>query len=340
MNSTTDPRISIGNMERHRVKVKVPATSANMGPGYDSVGVSVDIWNYLTVERAENYEMIIKGEGAGQLPTDDDNLVVQGCKEAFRLAGKPYPTLRYICENGIPFSRGLGSSSAAIVSGVLAGLVLAGHELGVEGGEEFLQIAARIEGHPDNVAPAIYGGLQIGAFDNVEDRWTTFRVTVPAGVQAVLFVPDAGMETSQARGLLKPDVKRSEAIFNIARVAILVRAFEANDLDSLRIATEDALHQPQRSTIMPFLKPIVKAALDAGAHGAYLSGAGSTILAFTSGLKGDLHAQKSAERRERHVARAMREAADACQCAGRILVTRVSELGAHVVEKDPPDPEF
>eukprot|EP01137_Pigoraptor_chileana_P021919 Opistho-2@86225 len=279
--------------ERSRVTVRVPATTANMGPGFDCIGMALDMWNELTVERASVFEVIIEGEGANELPKDTTNLVVEGVEAAFKAAKKPVPTLRYTCKNTIPFARGLGSSSAAITSGLLAGLALAGHELPVAGEEELLQLAAAIEGHPDNVAPAIYGGMQIGI--HTGKRWYTTRVNVPHGMQAVLFVPDQGTKTSEARALLKPQITRAEAIFNIGRAAMLVHAFQSNSLHDLKHATEDVLHQPARSTIMPWLLPVIEAAMGAGAHGAFLSGAGSTVLAITSGRLGDIIAQKSAE---------------------------------------------
>eukprot|EP01135_Chromosphaera_perkinsii_P004140 Nk52_evm47s270 gene=Nk52_evmTU47s270 len=314
---------------KNTVFVKVPATTANMGSGFDSMGMAVDIWNDLRVTKASHYEMTIEGEGKDFLPKDDKNLVVVGLKAAFKTAGKEVPPLKFECVNRIPFSRGLGSSSAAIVSGIIAGLVLAGHELPVHGEEELLQIAASIEGHPDNVAPAIYGGFQIGV--HTGSRWFTSRVRIPYGLQCTLFVPDKGCETSEARALLGNDVKRDDAIFNIGRAAMLVHAFFTDRLEDLSIAMDDRLHQPARSQILPALYPMIKAATAAGAHGCFLSGAGSTILALTSGRSGDIYTQRESERKETAVKDAFLKISKEYEMPGRIFITKPTETGAHVV---------
>jgi homoserine kinase len=141
------------------VTVRVPATSANLGPGFDVLGLAVDMWNELTVERSPTWSLMITGEGADSIPRTRENLVVVGLEMVFQRFGVELPTLSYFCKNGIPFGSGLGSSSAAIVSGLLAGLVLAGKELPVSGQEMLLQMAAEVEGHVDNLAPCIYGAL-------------------------------------------------------------------------------------------------------------------------------------------------------------------------------------
>eukprot|EP00002_Diphylleia_rotans_P013313 TRINITY_DN2598_c0_g2_i1.p1 TRINITY_DN2598_c0_g2~~TRINITY_DN2598_c0_g2_i1.p1 ORF type:complete len:355 (+),score=92.15 TRINITY_DN2598_c0_g2_i1:71-1066(+) len=322
--------------ERQSVTVRVPATTANMGPGFDCIGMALDVWNELTVSRAESFSIIIEGEGHDFLPTSEDNLVVTGLKAAFKAAGKEVPPLKYECKNEIPFSRGMGSSSAAIVSGIVAGLVLAGHELPVSGLEELLQIAAAIEGHPDNVAPAIYGGIQIGL--HTGERWYTTRIRLPPGLQTVLFIPDKGCETSEARALLEKKVDRADAIYNMSRVALMIHAFESNNMSELRHATQDKLHQPARCAIIPGMMEIIDASLEAGAHGSFLSGAGPTILAITSGRKGDIYAQRSAERKEKEVAKAMMEAAKAKNVSGRVVVTQPTDRGAWVVRANPPLP--
>eukprot|EP00124_Ichthyophonus_hoferi_P001602 Ihof_evm2s88 gene=Ihof_evmTU2s88 len=292
-----------------KVMVRVPATTANMGPGFDCIGMALDLWNELTVEISDKFEMTIEGEGATQIPKDRTNLVVEGVEKAYELAGKPLPLLKYTCVNMIPFARGLGSSSAAIVSGLIAGLALTGHHLKVEGVEAFLNLASDIEGHPDNSAPCIYGGMQLGLYNEEEKRWCTERIPIPAGLQLVLFVPDKMSETKATRALLKDTIPRKDAIFNMSRTALLVSAFYSGDMSRLRLATQDRLHQPPRATAYPELYPIIQAALDAGAHGAFLSGAGSTIMAITSGRKGDAFAQDKAERNELEVGEAMRATA-------------------------------
>ncbi|KAG6616744.1 homoserine kinase [Phytophthora cinnamomi] len=320
------------------VVVRVPATTANMGPGFDTIGMALDIWTEISAEVVAGpagISLTNEGEGAAELPTDETNLVVVGLKAAFQAAGEPLPrALKVHCKNRIPFARGLGSSSAGIVGGIIAGLALAGMRLPVHGREELLQLASEIEGHPDNVAPAIYGGLQLGIF--ADDRWYSSRVQIPDGLQCVVFIPDSTGPTSVARAILPPDVPRKDAVFNIGRAAIFVNAFRSGNLDELRYATQDALHQPQRGAAQyPHLEPLIKAALGAGAHGCFLSGAGPTVLAITSGRAGDIFTQQLAERQENKVANAMREAAAALGVSGCVFITNPDHRGAFIVRAEP-----
>lgn len=316
---------------RRRVTVRVPATTANLGPGFDCAGMALDIWNEVTVERSTVFGFEIEGEGALFLPRNTSNLVCKGVEAAFKAIKKEVPILRYWTKNRIPFAKGMGSSSAAIVSGILAGLALAGFNLSVKGEEELLQIATEIEGHPDNVAPCIYGGFQLGIHNGT--RWWSDRVTMPHGLMCVLFAPDHATETSAARDLLKPQVGLEDAVYNCGRVGLLVAAFATNNMEWLRIATEDALHQPQRSPMHTHLMPLIKAALDAGAHGACLSGAGPAVIAFTGGRAGDVTAQSAAERKELEVAEAFLAAADAMNCPGQVFITKPIEHGGYIVSE-------
>jgi len=320
---------------RNSVTVKVPATSANMGPGYDCLGMAVDLWTEVTVERADKFEIIAEGEGAEEMPKDETNLMVTGAKAAFDAANKPYPVLKYTVVSRIPYARGLGSSSAAIVAGIIAGLVLAGHKLPCWGSEALLQIAAGIEGHPDNVAPVIYGGIQLGIHNGT--RWTTERIPSPSGMQLVLFIPDFVGKTSDARGVLKPEISREEAAFNIGRIGFLVHALCVGNLDNLKFGVEDKMHQPQRgNAIYKYLYPMIEAAEKAGANCAYLSGAGPTVMALTSGASGDIFTQREKERTDRGVAHAMLRVAEDFGIKGRLVVTQMSHEGAHIVKVDPP----
>mmetsp|Transcript_70927 Transcript_70927/g.148367 ORF Transcript_70927/g.148367 Transcript_70927/m.148367 type:complete len:370 (+) Transcript_70927:96-1205(+) len=322
---------SVVSGTRRRVTVRVPATTANLGPGFDCCGMALDIWNEVTVERATVFSIEIEGEGAQVLPKTKGNLVVKGLEAAFKAIGKEPPVLRYWTKNRIPFAKGMGSSSAAIVSGILAGLAIAGFNLQVKGEEELLQIATAIEGHPDNVAPCIYGGFQLGVHNG--KRWWSDRVTLPHGMMCVVFAPDHVTETSEARELLKKKVSVSDAVFNCGRVGLLVAAFATNNLSWLRTATEDALHQPQRAPLHKHLKPLIQAALDSGAHGACLSGAGPAVIAFTGGRAGDVIAQNVSERKELEVAEAFLKAADAINCPGQVLITKPIEHGGYIVSE-------
>mmetsp|Transcript_26293 Transcript_26293/g.36641 ORF Transcript_26293/g.36641 Transcript_26293/m.36641 type:complete len:378 (-) Transcript_26293:132-1265(-) len=318
---------------RESVTVAVPATSANMGPGFDTIGMALNVWNTMTVERSDKLEIHVTGEGQGKVPMDDSNLVVFGVKTAFQQSGEEMPPLRFKCHNRIPFARGLGSSSAGIVAGLLAGLALSGKELPVWGSETFLQMACKIEGHPDNVAPAIYGGIQLGMYNG--DRWISSRVKTPHGLQAIIFIPESIGETKVARAVLPETLTYEQAVYNISRISFLVNALNTDNMHDLQWATQDALHQPQRSAQFPHMKPVIEAAMDAGAHCAYLSGAGPSILALTSSAAGDVFTQLKEERNERAVADAMAKAAEEIGTPGRIFITEPTQRGAHVVQATP-----
>mmetsp|Transcript_27013 Transcript_27013/g.55906 ORF Transcript_27013/g.55906 Transcript_27013/m.55906 type:complete len:472 (-) Transcript_27013:306-1721(-) len=328
------------NLGRNSVTVRVPATSANVGPGYDCIGIAVDLWSEVTVSRVPEgdtvgFEITAEGEGAAAMPKDESNYLVVGCKAAFETANKALPPLKYHVVSRIPYARGLGSSSAAIVAGIVAGLVLAGHRLPCWGSEALLQIAAGIEGHPDNVAPVIYGGIQLGIHNG--SRWLTERISNPPGLQCIIFIPDFIGKTSDARGVLSDTVTREEAAFNIGRAAFLVHAFETNNLDNLRWGAQDKLHQPQRgSKLYKYLYPMIAAAEKAGACCSYLSGAGPTVMALTSGAAGDIFAQREKERTDILVAKAMIQCAKDYGIDGKLLVTNVVSEGARVVHVEPP----
>ena len=298
-----------------RVTVRAPATSANMGPGFDCLALALDLWSVVTVEvGGDGFE--IDGEGAESLPRDSSNLVARSFRVPFEQAGREAPAARFVCDNGIPLARGLGSSSAAVAAGLLAGNEVCGRRLAQDG---LLSLAAEIEGHPDNVSAALLGGCQIVVESN--GGLVTSRVPVPADLKAVVYIPEASMPTQRARGLLQPTVARSDAVFNIGRAALLVNALAAGDLRSVAVATQDRLHQPARAAIFPPMKVIVRAALDAGSAGAFLSGAGSSVLALTT-------------EREVTIGYEMAEAASKAGVEGTFMVVALSERGAYVDETD------
>jgi len=226
--------------------------------------------------------MDVRGEGADRISTGPDNLIAQMTTKAFESLGKPVPPLKYTCYNAIPPTRGMGSSSAALIAGLATGLAFGGKDLRTPATKKLLlQMAANEEGHADNVAPAIYGGFQIAINDS--GHWITQRVHIPDGLQCVLFVPDDEMKTDEARGVLPDLISREDAVYNISRAAMLINCFATSQFNPLRMTMEDRLHQQYRSHMFPF-DPIIKCALDAGAHGAFLSGAGPTVLAVTGGV--------------------------------------------------------
>lgn len=297
------------------VTVRAPATSANMGPGFDCLGIALDIWNTVRVDLGETgFE--IHGLGKGELPSGQDNLVAQAFRMACEEAGARTPDARFTCTNAIPLGRGLGSSSAAAVAGIVAANELL--DLGMDE-EAMLALAAQVEGHPDNSAAALYGGCQIVVREG--GRFVTSSVRVPERVRAVLFVPDSPMPTSESRSLLPTDAPMEDVVFNLGRVGLLVNALATDDLDLLRVATQDRLHQPHRQSIFHPMRVILRAATDAGAFGAFLSGAGSSVLALTSG-------------REMTIGYEMAEAASKAGVEGEVVVTGVGGRGVGVVDLD------
>lgn len=358
-NGCNESGVVVTKKGRRMVRVRVPATSANMGPGFDCIGIAVDVWNEIRAEVDENQKeafiITAEGEGAESMPSGKnakENLVYRGLQAAYVAAGVPMPHIRCHCVNRIPFARGLGSSSAAIVGGIIAGLALSGHELNVWGtengrrarhaprGEELLQIAAEIEGHPDNVAPALYGGIQLGihtrTHSQTRGRWLSSRVPVPEGLQLIIFVPKDPFETKTARKLLPERYDPADAVFNVGRAAFLVNALNKGDLRDLFFGTQDSMHQPYRANVLKHLEPLIRAAVDAGAHGCYLSGAGPTVLAITSGAAGDIFTQRAEERCEIEVADAMKRTAEKLGVQGKVYITSPSTRGAHILEAFPP----
>ena len=293
-----------------KVIVNIPATSANMGPGLDCLGIALDVWNTVQVFDG-NASVDVNGYGEGVLPRDETNLVYKGFAEFFRVINKPAPAVKIVCDNNIKLARGMGSSSAALVGGLYAANSYAGN---LKSDNEILNIAAAWEGHPDNVAPAIFGGMQICLYDDQE--LIVSQVKVPDDLTAVLFIPEQPMPTVEARKLLSSEISRADAIYNISRSALLVQAFTTGDMSKLRYATQDKLHQPARQKLFFPLNNIIRAAMDAGAFGAFLSGAGSAILAFCKG-------------REYTVGYEMADAAMKSGISGDILVTTPSIKGVY-----------
>jgi homoserine kinase len=265
------------------VTVEVPATSANLGPGFDCFGLALDLVDTLTAEVVETGLVVeIEGEGADSLSRDEQHLVVRAMRAGFEALGVDPPGLVLHATNRIPQSRGLGSSSAAIVGGLALARAL------VEGAPlddaDLLRLATAIEGHPDNVAAALLGGFVVSGHDGGE-TWGV-RAPVADGLSAVVFVPPGGLSTVLARGLLPAEVPHAVAAANTGRAALLVAALGGTTDDLLR-ATQDFLHQDFREPAMPESLALVRA-LRADGHAAVVSGAGPTVLVLAAGDTGDL----------------------------------------------------
>jgi len=249
----------------------VSASSANLGPGFDALGMAVDLT--CTVHATPSPIDIATYHGAGDLTLDADNLVHQGFRRALEAAGHPATTVALEIHNDIPLARGLGSSSAALVAGVLLGDAVSGGTLGREG---VLQLAADLEGHPDNVAPAVYGGVTLSAA-SVDAGWVTTQLPWPEDWRIAFGVPAHEVSTRDARAVLAPQVTRADAILTASRLAFWPVALLTGDPAYLSIASRDVLHEPQRHPLLPGFAEAQRDLLEAGAWAAFLSGAGPTL---------------------------------------------------------------
>jgi homoserine kinase len=299
-------------MPQHSVTVRVPATSANLGPGFDSLGVALD-WT-ADVRLTVSDSPLPRPEG----PVE--RMVVTAALALYSRAAVEAPAgVAATYEADIPVGRGLGVSAIARVAGILAANELLASEAGPRRPEDLLPLAYQLERHGDNVTPAMLGGLQVVVAD--DDGIVHARIEPPEDLQLALVVPEFSMPTEESRAKLPSSLSRNQSVHNIGRAALLVAALTQRRYDLLNTATEDILHQPARATIFTAMYPIFQAARDAGAHGVYLSGGGSTIAAFaTTGAD--------------EIAGAMREAAAARGFEASTRVCALSATGAQVVARD------
>ena len=261
------------------VVTKVPATTANLGPGFDTLGLALALYDelHVTVRAEPGATVDVRGIGEGQVPTDETNLVVTAIAHTFRAVGRPMPGLDLVAHNVIPHSRGLGSSGAAIVAGVMAakGLLEGDVELG---STDLLALATEMEGHPDNVAPALFGGLTIAWVGPTGPEHK--KLIVHRGVSPLVFVPEHVMSTALARSLQPQSVPHEDAVFNVSRSALLIAALIQSP-ELLLAATEDKLHQSYRASAMPETDRLIRELRGAG-FAAVVSGAGPSILVLGS----------------------------------------------------------
>ncbi len=308
-----------------KITVRVPATTANLGPGFDCLGLALQVWNTVTLEESEQNEVEWRPcprafrldpvpFDAARLPGPNGNLVFKAIGLYLSRASIQPSPFRLTLTDCIPIGRGLGSSAAAIVGGLVAANAWSGKGLSVE---QLLTLATEIEGHPDNVSAALYGGLTISASDG--PRIIARQLAPPRPWRAVIFVPVQRLSTRLARSVLPRRVPRADAIFNVGRTALLVRAFATGDPEVLDFAMHDALHQPYRARLIPWMQELFAAAREAGACGTALSGAGPTLIAFV----------ENADKAE-GVRRAFAERAGALNVAGAAHVVGLSARGAHV----------
>ncbi len=267
-------------VEGRTVEVRVPATTANLGPGFDTLGLALSVYDELAVTalHTPGLEIEVTGEGADEIPRDAGNLVVRTIAHVFADAGKPLPGLRIVARNGVPHGRGLGSSGAAVVAGVLAAAGLLEGEYSFDE-DALLRLATEMEGHPDNVAPGLFGGLTIAWMGERGPQHK--KLLVHRGVSPLVLVPSFTMSTELARSLQPAQVPREDAVFNVSRSALLIAALTQSP-ELLLDATADRLHQDYRAGAMPATSALVRE-LRARGFAAVVSGAGPSVLVLADG---------------------------------------------------------
>jgi len=261
------------------IRVQVPATTANLGPGFDCLGMALELYNIVElIQVPYGLTIEVTGEGTADIPRDVDNLVFKSAQRVFEQVDFKPTGLKIRLINQIPVARGLGSSTAAIIGGVIAANLLTGGRLSLK---DIISLASSIEGHPDNVAPAVLGGIVISV--QADGELKNMKIQPPQGIKCVVAVPDFILATKTSRDVLPSQVAFQDAIFNLGRVALLVAALQRGDFSLLGTAMEDHLHQPFRSVLVPGMKKVLAAAKLAGARGVTLSGAGPSVIALTDG---------------------------------------------------------
>lgn len=261
------------------IKVRVPATSANMGSGFDSLGIALTLYNYVSIERIDGpTEIKVIGEGEDFLPQDENNLIYKCIRSIFDAAGEPLGNIRLVMENNIPIARGLGSSSASIVGGLAAANELLRSPFTKD---EILYKAAEIEGHGDNVTPAIFGGFCV----NVPAKNKINYISTPVGgeLKFATFIPSFFLQTKKSRAALPDTVAHKDAVFNLGRSSLLTASIISGDYKNIRIAMGDRLHQDYRKKFIPGMSEIFDLCYNNKALGVYLSGAGPTIIGILDG---------------------------------------------------------
>ncbi len=298
------------------MRVQVPASTTNLGPGFDALGVALRIYNRVELDSLPwGVALEVEGEGRDVIPRDESNVCVEAVKRVYERVNRPFTGLWMKQRNHIPLARGLGSSSAAIVGGIVGANLLLGGPLGMD---ELVQIAVDMEGHPDNVVPALMGGFCISA-TTPEGKTIYTRMPVVPDYRWVIVVPDFEVSTHAARQKLPARVSLTDAIFNVQRVGVLMSAFAVGRDELFRDAMQDRLHQPYRAELMGPLEEVFEAAYDAGALGACISGAGPCVLAICRHDPGK-------------VGNAMRAVYHARGIGCRMHVLRIDTHGARVVE--------
>ena len=258
--------------------VTVPATTSNLGPGFDCLGAALNLYNKFEFAVSEELRITASGLFADKIAKNKNNLIYQSFEQFFDRIGKPKPVISLGIETQVPLARGLGSSATAIIGGLVGGNLLAGSPLSQN---DLLNMAIEIEGHPDNVAPAMLGGCQLIA-SKLNGGWEYCALPWHEQVSIALAIPDFELSTSKARQALPKQVALKDAVFNASHLALLTQALITANPDWLQSALQDRLHQPYRQSLIPGMEAVQAAAIESGAYGLVISGAGPTLLALGS----------------------------------------------------------
>ncbi|MED4585535.1 homoserine kinase [Brevibacillus choshinensis] len=267
-------------MNGNLVRVTIPASTANLGPGFDALGLAFQLYSVVEMKRSEQTTIELVGKELQGTPADKSNLLYQVAAQLFEKAGLPAPELAIRASSDAPLTRGLGSSAAAIVGALVAANQLAGEPFTRD---QLFDMATRLEGHPDNVGASIFGGIVVATMPDIADAPIPYiRLSPPAGLQALVVIPEFPLSTEKARNVLPQVYSKQDVVYNVGHSSLLVAALAQGRLDLLGQAMGDRLHQPYRAELVPGLKDILEEATAHGALGAALSGAGPTILCFFS----------------------------------------------------------
>lgn len=262
-----------------RITIRLPASTANLGSGFDVLGLALGLYNTIEMETtSRGVEVTVEGEGAERLQGEGKrSLVVRAAEAAFAHLGVTPPGLKVHLRNEIPLKRGLGSSGTACLGGIIGAAELTGRPLSPQ---EILKLALPLEGHPDNITPSLVGGLTASCLSEGEVRYV--KIPLPEAITVVAVIPEQQLSTAEARRALPRQVPFADAVHNVSRVALLVGAMVAGDLSLLDEATRDRLHQPYRAKLLPGMEEVLEVARRGGALAAFLSGAGSTVVALVN----------------------------------------------------------
>jgi len=291
-------------------KISVPASTSNLGPGFDALGLALTLYNEFYVEPSDSYSVEVEGEGEKELPKDERNLFIRAYRSTMEYLGFDQP-IKVKLVNRIPLGRGLGSSATAIVGGILAAEKISGRKISLP---EVIDVAFKFEPHPDNVLPAYTGGFVVAA-TNGDLHYV--RLDWPEELKVIIVVPEIFLSTEESRSVLPKSYKREEVIFNVQRVALLLGALQKRDYGLLKEAVKDRIHQPYRCDLIPSFWDVVSEGYKAGACAVYLSGAGSCI--------GALATENFEE-----IGKAMCNVFDSLGIESKFLVLEVDQNGATV----------